>query len=425
MADFDTVDFFSDPSIVDNPYPYFEHLRETCPAFRESHHGVVAVTGYDDVLAVYRDADAFSSVNSAVGPFPPLPFATEGDDISALIESHRDQFPWHEHLVSFDPPQHTQHRTLLNRLFTPKRLKENEEFMWRLADRLLDEFIDRGRCEFVESYGRPFPLLVIADLLGVPEDDHSKFRRSFAAESLPESDEWQDDAAATNPLADLEEWFTAYVEDRRLQPRGDMLTELATATFSDGSTPEVSDIVHLATFLFIAGHETAVRLIAGSLQLLAEQPDLQEMLRNDRQRIPNFVEEMLRFESPIKSHFRLTRKSTTIAGVELPPGTTVMLLPGAADRDPKKFECPAEFRAARPNARQHLAFGRGIHSCPGGPLARVEARVSLERVLDRLSDIRISEAEHGPAGHRHFDYFPGYLIRGLNALHLEFTKDPS
>ena len=258
MTDLGSIDFFSDPSVVENPYPYFEHLRQTCPAFREPHHGVVAVTGYDDVLAVYRDTETYSSVNTAVGPFPPLPFAPEGDDISSLIESHRHQFPWGtENIVCFDPPQHTGHRALLNGLFTPKRLGENEEFMWGLADRLLDEFVADGRCDFVQACGRPFPLLVIADLLGVPEADHPMFRRWFGADMG--SRQAEDGTIAINPSEELEQWFTTYIEERRREPRNDMLTELATAVFPDGSTPETKDIVHLATSVFFAGHETTVR----------------------------------------------------------------------------------------------------------------------------------------------------------------------
>lgn len=425
MTDFDSIDFFSDPSVVENPYPYFEYLREKCPAFREPHHGVVAVTGYDDLLAVYRDTETFSSVNTAVGPFPPLPFTPEGDDISPLIEAHRHQFPWgNENIVCFDPPRHTQHRALLNGVFTPKRLKENEEFMWGLADRLLDEFIADGRCDFVQAYGRPFPLLVIADLLGVPEAEHSMYRRLFGVDMGPR--QRQDDTIAINPPANLDQWFTTYIEDRRREPRNDILTGLATATFPDGSTPGVKDIAQLATSVFMAGHETTVRLLSSSLQLLAEQPRLQATLRDHRELIPDFVEEMLRIETPIKSHFRLTRVATTIGGVELPPGTTVMLLPGAANRDPGRFDCPAEFRLDRPNVRQHLAFGRGVHSCPGGPLARIEARVTLERILDRMTDIRISEAHHGPTDNRRYDYSPDYILRGLTALHVEFTpREPS
>ncbi|ORA19488.1 cytochrome P450 [Mycobacterium arosiense] len=424
MANFDSIDFFSDPSVVENPYPYFEQLRATCPAYREPHHGVVALTGYDDLLAVYRDTDRFSSVNAAIGPFPPLPFTPGSGDITALIEAHRHQFPWgSENLVCFDPPQHTRHRALVNGLFTPKRLKENEDFMWRLADSLLDEFIADARCDFVQAYGRPFPLLVIADLLGVPEADHATFRRWFGADMG--SRQGHDGTIAINPSAELDQWFTTYIEKRRREPRNDMLTTLATTTFPDGSTPEITDIVHLATSLFFAGHETTVRLLAGSLKLLAEQPQLQATLRDHPERISNFVEEMLRIESPIKSHFRLTRVATAIGGVKIAPGTTVMLLPGAANRDPTRFDCPAEFRADRPNVRQHLAFGRGVHSCPGAPLARIEARVSLERILDRMADIRISEAHHGPPGNRRYDYSPDYILRGLTALHLEFTSGES
>jgi len=424
MTDLVGIDFFSDASVVANPYPYFERIRQECPAFREPHHGVVAVTGYADVLDVYRDTESFSSVNAAVGPFPPLPFAPQGDDISALIEAHRHKFPWGaENIVCFDPPEHGRHRALLNGLFTPRRLEQNEDFMSRLADRLLDEFVADGRCDFVQAYGRPFPLLVIADLLGVPEADHPMFRQWFGADMG--SRQGQDGTIVINPSAELDTWFSTYLEERRREPRNDMLTELATATFPDGSVPEVEDIVNLATSVFFAGHETTVRVLAASLRLLAEQPELQATLRGHREGIPNFVEEMLRIESPIKSHFRLTRVATSIGGVELSPGTTVMLLPGAANRDPSRFECPAEFRADRPNARQHLAFGRGAHSCPGGPLARIEARVSLEHILDRITDIRISEAHHGPDVDRHYEYSPDYILRGLTALHLEFTPRAS
>ncbi|MGZ4208950.1 MAG: cytochrome P450, partial [Actinomycetota bacterium] len=132
-------------------------------------------------------------------------------------------------------------------------------------------------------------------------------------------------------------------------------------------------------------------------------------------------EEMLRIESPIKGEFRLSRTRTTVGGVELPAGTTVMVVNSAANRDPRQFDDPSTFRVDRANARQHVAFGHGIHTCAGAPLARAEARVTLERLLDRMADIRISESEHGPAGNRRYEYLPIYLLRGLTRLHLEFT----
>ena len=420
-TDYGDVDFFSDPRLVADPYPFYEHLRTQCPVAPVPRNGVFAVTGYDELTEVYRDNATYSSVNSSLGPFP-LPFEVRSDDISDLVEIHRDRFPMSEHLVSFDPPRHTAHRALLTGLFTPKRLKENEQFMWRLADQLIDEFIADGRCEFASAYGGAFPFLVIADLLGVPERDHAMFRDLLAGNTPPDA-AWQDEDGTVNmnPLAYLDKWFTAYISDRREQPAHDILTEMATQRFADGTLPEVTDLVRIATFLFIAGHETTARLLSSALRALAEDADLQQSLRTNRDRIPNFVEEMLRLESPIKSDFRLARKATTLAGVEIAAGTTMMLLPGAANRDPAHFECPAELRIDRPNARQNVAFARGVHSCPGGPLARIEGRVTIERMLDRLRDIRIDESHHGSAGDRRFRYVPLYIIRGLQQLHLEFT----
>jgi cytochrome P450 len=420
MTDFAQIDYFSDQSVIDDPYPYFDYLRSQCPVLHDPHSGVVAVTGYDELNEIYRDTETFSSINSCLGAFP-LPFTPEGDDITAQIEAHREQFPMHEHLPSFDPPKHGAYRTLLAGLFTPKRLKENEEYMWGLADRLLDEFVADGRCEFVSTFAKAFPLLVITDLLGVPEDDHAMFRDLLA----PGMSGRSLSVADTNPIAALEEWFTRYIEDRRRHPRGDMLTELATTRLPDGTLPEVAEVVHISTFLFFAGQETTARLLASSLQLLALRPELQETLRSNRDRIPNFVEEMLRMESPIKSDFRLARKATTLAGVDIAVGTTVMLLPGAANRDPDHFQSPHEFQLDRANVRHQVAFGKGPHTCPGGPLARVEGRVSLERILDRTSDIRLSETHHGPASARRFEYDPLWLMRGLTELHLEFTARPS
>jgi cytochrome P450 len=422
--DYSDVDFFSDPRLIADPNPFYDYLRAQCPVAAVPRSGVVAVTGYDELTQVYRDNATYSSVNSSLGPFP-LPFEVNGDDISAEVEAFRDHFPMSEHLVSFDPPRHTAHRTLLNGLFTPKRLKENEEFMWRLADQLIDEFVANGQCEFASAYGGLFPFLVIADLLGVPESDHAMFRDLLAGNTPPDA-AWQDEDGTVNmnPLAYLDKWFTAYISERRETPVEDILTEISTQRFPDGTLPEVKDLVRLATFLFIAGHETTARLLSNTLRVLAEDSELQQTLRTHRDRIPNFVEEMLRLESPIKSDFRLARVATTLAGVDIPAGTTMMLLPGAANRDPSHFDCPAELRVDRPNARQNVAFGRGVHSCPGGPLARIEGRVTVERILDRLSDIRIDERRHGPADARRFRYVPLYIIRGLQELHLEFTSAP-
>ena len=182
MADYESVDFFTDESLIEDPYPYFEHLRSQCPVLPTPHHGVVAVSGYDEATEIYRNHDTFSSCNSVIGPFATFPVPLEGDDVSEIIDGHRDQLPMNEHMVTMDPPQHTRERALLMRLLTPKRLKENEAFMWRLADRQLDEFIGDGHCEFISAYTQPFAMLVVADVLGVPEADHERFRAGLRAE---------------------------------------------------------------------------------------------------------------------------------------------------------------------------------------------------------------------------------------------------
>jgi cytochrome P450 len=417
VTELDAIDFFRGDELIDDPYPYYEHLRAQCPVLREAHHDVVMVTGYDEAVGVYTDPNTFSSCNAVTGPFPGFPVPLEGDDVSELIEQHRDRLPFSDQITTMDPPKHKAHRGMLMRLITPKRLRENEAFMWRHADRQIDEFAADGRCEFITAFAGPFTLSVIADLLGVPEDDHAWFRAELQGDRRRREQGLGSTGSGSlghSPLEFLYERFTAYVEDRRREPRHDVLTGLATATFPDGSLPEVIDVVRVAANLFTAGQETTVRLLAASLKELAERPGLQQQLREEPDRVPDFVEEVLRMEGPVKGDFRLARRTTSIGGVEIPAGSTVMVLNGAAGRDPRRFDAPDEFRLDRPNAKEHLAFGRGEHACPGGPLARAEARISIVRLLARLGEIWVDGSVHGPAGSRHFEYAPTYILLGCS-----------
>ncbi|HEY1827240.1 MAG TPA: cytochrome P450 [Acidimicrobiales bacterium] len=423
MTDYDSVDFFTDESLLEDPYPYFDHLRSKCPVVATPHHGVVAVSGYEEASEIYLNSDTFSSCNSVIGPFATFPVPLVGDDVGEIIDNHRDQLPMNEHMVTMDPPMHTKERALIMRLLTPKRLKENEEFMWRLADRQIDEFIADGHCEFIAAYSQPFAMLTVADVLGVPEEDHQRFREGFGLTGNPGQLGAEGEGMGLNALSWCDDWFTKYIEDRRSQPRDDVLTSLAVGTYPDGSTPEVSAVVRTATFLFAAGQETTARLLAVGLKYLCEYPELQDELRAHSERIPGFIEEALRIESPVKADFRLVRQTTSVAGVDLAAGTPVMILNGAANRDPRLFESPGEFRVDRPNAKVHIAFGRGVHACPGGPLARVEGRVSIERILERMRNIRLAEEHHGPPGAHRFSYEPTWVLRGLHNLHIEF--DPA
>lgn len=421
MSDAETVDlaatdYFRSGRLIRDPYAYWDALRDACPVQREPHHGVFMVTGYEEAQAVYRDHATFSSVNSVIGPFAQFSVPLEGDDVGAIVDEHRRELPFTDQLPSFDQPVHTQHRGLLQRLFTPRRLQENEEAMWSIANGQIDRFVDTGRCEFVGQFAAPVAMLVIADLLGVPEEDRERFRERLDAPSKSGKA-----GVDHSPLEFLYDTFRDYIADRRANPRDDVLTRIATATFPDGSEPTVEDVMLLAANLFAAGQETTVRLLAYSLQKLGEDQEMQQWLRDDRSRIPGFVEEALRFESPIKGDFRLARRTTTVGEVEIPAGSVVMLLNGAANRDERRFECPHRFDPERDEARDHLAFGHGIHFCIGAALARAEGRITIETMLDRTSSITIDEEHHGPPDDRSYRFVPTYMLRGLAELHLELT----
>jgi cytochrome P450 len=423
--DFDKHDFFRSDRFINDPYPYFDYLRQQAPVLREPHQGIYMVTGFDEALEIYNDPDRFSSCMSTSGPFAGCPIPLKGhenEDISELIEAWRDKTPFYDQLPTMDPPTHTNHRALLMSLITPKRLKENEEFMWKLADQQIATFIDKGECEIMGAFAQPFAVLVVSDLLGVPAEDRIKFRQQLVRQEREGATigGTEDRKADHSPLEWLYSTFSAYIEDRRRNPTGDVLSGLAKATFPDKSVPTPLDVARIAANLFAAGQETTVRLLSYAFQVVGDRPDLQKRLREDRSLIPNFVEECLRIEGPVKGDFRLAKKPTQVGGVDIPAGAFLYIANSAANRDARRFENPGEFQVERDNARLHVAFGRGRHTCPGAPLARAEAVVSLNRMFDHTRDIRISEKVHGPAGARRYGYLPTFILRGLTHLALEF-----
>ena len=200
-----------------------------------------------------------------------------------------------------------------------------------------------------------------------------------------------------------------------------MLTELATATYPDGSSPDTRDLVILAIFLFAAGQDTSAKLIGNAIRFLAETPAIQDKLRADPSQTPAFIEEMLRLEGSSKLTHRLARKDTQIGDMPIPAGTRIVASLAGANRDGERWEDPNAFVLGRPRIKEHLAFGRGAHTCIGAALARAEVRVILDILLAETSRISLSEAEHGPAGARRLHYEASYIVRGLEALHIELT----
>jgi cytochrome P450 len=420
MADTEP-DFFTDPKVIDDPKGYFEQMRSKCPVMRERYHGSLMVTGYDEVMEILaRKDDVFSSAVSVLGPLPPLPFKPEGDDIREQLEAHRENLPWASHLACLDGKKHAERRALLTALITYKRLKANEDYLKGLADQLIDGFIGNRHCNAARDYAHAAATYAISGLMGIPEGDRAELVNLLGA---PPS-QVDGDAAhriGSDPLIFLKDRFDGYLRQRQQNPGTDLMSELVHSRFKDGSAPDLDAFSLLARFLFGAGQDTTSRLIAMAIKILGDTPDLQRRLRGEPQRIPDFLEEVLRFDGPVKVAYRLAQTSTQIAGIEVPAGTVVTVCLTGASNDPKHFENPRKFDIDRPGLRDHMAFSKGAHACLGAPLARLEARVAIERLLARMADIRISEHHHGPADARRYRYEPTYSFRSLSDLHIDFT----
>lgn len=412
-------DYFTDKSVLLNPYEYFDELRSHGPVYKLKGRDLVVVTGFQEAVEVLLNTADFSSVIAGAGPVVPLPFQPQGDDISEQIEACRHQIPGTDLMVNYDGAMHSAARSLLNPLFVPSRLKANEEFMFSLAEQLVREMVAKGGCEVINEVATPYVTLVIADLLGVPEEDRNEFRKVIDSGPPPGNMDAADKPQASRALQFMVGYFQRYLQDRRENPRDDVMTELATARFPDGSTPPLIEPVKAAMFLFAAGQDTSAKLLGNSIRFLADDPELQDRLRGDRSLIGQFIEEVLRLEGSAKATFRLAKRKTRVGGMELQAGDKLVVALSGANRDPRRWEDPTAIKLDRPKVKEHLAFGRGAHTCAGAPLARAEVRVLLDRFLERTSEISLSEEHHGPPSDRRVKYEASYIIRGLEQLYIK------
>jgi cytochrome P450 len=428
---YETADWYTDVSLVDDPHAYFDWLRAQGPVVRLPNRNAVAVTGYDETVEVMLDTEHFSEINAVTGGLVELPFEPESDDITDLLSAHRKQIDFADQIVAESGARHADLRSILARLFTPSRLKQLQPKLLATAESLIAEFHRDGQVDIVRQYGGPYGALVISDLLGLSEKTRAKFRNLLEG-AIPVPMDATKEEMMKNPLVGVGKDLFALITRRRvanhalLRPlrallaQEDVLNDLAQATYPDGSKPTLVDLTGLAAFLFGAGQDTTNRLLANGFKVIATRPDIQQELRANPKRIEAFVEELLRYDGSVKSGGRLCKKTTTLGGVEIKAGTPVLMSHMAANRDPKRFPNPEVFDMDRPKIKEHLAFGRGAHTCIGAPLARREVVVSIERLLARMGNVRLSEARHGPEGNPRFLYEPTYVLRALKELHLEF-----
>jgi len=414
-------DYFTDKSVLLDPYDFFEEIRARGPIVQLQDRDMLFITGFKEAVEVLLNKADFSSSIATAGPAASLPFEVDGNDISAKVQAHSESIRERDLMVNYDGDYHLAARSLLNPLLVPSRLKANEEFMWSFADEMVREMVAKGGCEIVNEVATPYVTLVIADLLGVPAEDRQQFRDVIDAGPPPGNMDAAEDTSQSGALAFMIGYFMRYLGERRANPQGDIMTELALAKFPDGTLPEVIEPAKAAMFLFAAGQDTSAKLIGNAMRYLCENRDMQDRLRADPSQIPAFLEEMLRLEGSTKMTARLAVRDTRIGDLDVPAGKRVFVGLAAANRDPRRWEDPNAFKLDRPKIKEHVAFGRGAHTCAGAPLARVEVRVLFERLLEHTSEITLSEEHHGPPGNRDLNYEASYIIRGLANLHVKLT----
>lgn len=417
-------DYFSDYQIAKNPYPFFEAVRAHGPVWQPEGRDYLIVTGYDETVEVLNNHRDFSAIIGLAGAAAPLPFEPHGGpDITEQVEENRSKFLGGDQVVMLDDEPHTKLRSLMNRLFTPSRLKANEEFMTAYADDMVRTMVAKGECDLISEVATPFVTMVIADLLGVPEEDRQTFMDLIEASPAPGNLDasLNTHEGDTHPMVAMTGYFYRYISERQANPRDDILTELAQAEYSDGTRPSMMDLMTLGVFMYGAGQDTSAKLLGNSMRYIIDVPGLQDQLRADPSLIPAMLEETLRLEGSTKQLSRLARRDTKIGDLAVKAGTKVLMGLSGGNRDPRRWENPQEFQLNRPKIKEHLAFGRGKHVCAGAPLARAEVRIILEKFLAMTSKIDLDESVHGPAGNRDFDFEPSFIIRGLSKLRVRFT----
>jgi cytochrome P450 len=352
------------PAVIADPYPWYQQLRDESPVHYIEPVGAWAVSRFIDVQHVLRDAATFSSAPMAAGMGPAL---------QSLL-SQMAQAGGIRWLLSSDPPDHTRLRRMVSRPFVPRVIATLEPRVAEIAERLVDDLVSAPTPDLVRDLAFPLPVIVIAELLGIPPERREDFKRwsNAVLEILTPAGPSPENLGAS---MEMYQYFVGMVEERAAQPTDDLISSILDPGLS------VAEIVLLCVLLLIAGNETTTNLLGNFARDALGTVD-------DVDALPAAIEEVLRYDSPVQMLFRETTRRVQIGGVDLDQGATVVVLLGSANRDERAFDAPDELRVDRtPN--EHVAFGNGIHFCLGAPLARLEARVALRTLLDRAPKLRL------------------------------------
>jgi cytochrome P450 len=390
-----------------NPYPLYALLRRARPLVHFAKYDLWFASRYDDVKRVLSDYGTFSS------------------DFRRMFDPEIATPPVRASLITSDPPVHTRLRGLISRAFTPRAVANLEPRIAELTHALLDEVVERGEIDLVRDVAYPLPVIVIAEMLGIPPGDRDRFKRwsdrvvQSANDIFAERERLEEGRGDGTMPPWIAEEMGPYLLDitarRRREPKDDLISALLAAEL-DGERLSDDDILGFAWLLLVAGNVTTTNLIANAVQTLLRHPGDLRKLHDDPSLWPGAIEEVLRYRSPVQFMFRIATQEVTLGGQTIQAGARVIALIGSANRDAAKFPHPNRFDITR-SPNPHLGFGHGLHYCLGAPLARLEAALALPLILERLPNLRrISRRPLPPA--------EGMILHGVKRLPLRFTPGP-
>lgn len=408
VTEFDPLE----PQTLQCPYAWYQALRTEAPVHFVPSRGMWFVTSHELCSEAALNHEVFSSAFGL--PQMPAPEAV-ADEIAAITAEGWPAVPT---LLTADPPEHHYYRRMVAKAFTPRLIAQHETAIREIARDVTAALPTGQPVEFVSGFAAPLPLRVIAHVLNVSAERTDDFKR-WSDQFTASVGAVLDDAAAVQQAREnlaYQKYFAAELDDRRASPRDDLLSELVGAPSAESGDEPLGTAAALSIIqqLLIAGNETTTKLLSGLLHQLAEQPRWWDWLREDPTgRSAALVEEGLRFLTPVQSMFRITTAQTVLGETTIPAGAMVVLTFGAADRDAAVFARPEEFDPERGDAKGHLAFGTGIHACPGSRLARLETQIALEELATRFAGVSF-------APDNDFAYEPSFMLRGLHRLSLIF-----
>lgn len=382
----------ADPAFLEDPFPFYEMGRAMSPLLLEEQNTWL-VFGYNDIAGILRDQATFSS------DFNPARTAADGNPS----------------MLGTDPPVHTRLRSLVSQAFTPKMIEQWAPRIRERAIGLLEPAAARGEMDVVRDLAYPLPVMIIAELLGVPPEDREKFKEwsSIIIATLGTGLDGQDEPVPQATIDEITAYFAVIADERRAQPKNDLISGLVAAEV-EGSQLNMDELMQMLVLLLVAGNETTTNLIGNAVQEFIAHPGELERVLDEPSLLPGAIEEVLRFHSPVQATVRRATHPVEVHGRQIEQDQSVVVWLAAANRDPEIFPDPMRFDVTRtPN--KHLSFGLGIHFCIGAPLARLEARIALEELLARARDFR--RTTDGP-----LPRVPTFIMRGVLTLPVAFTR---